>query len=165
MAQYVIEFGAEKLRFIGEAIRASLAEPHEIVIDSTQNEMSYADTGKTLCEVLEDLEAGIVRSAIIRNSDPRIRYALITSPKVHVPGLTLWMGTIEVGVENWRFIWDLLLRQFGLKFVCAGAEEGVELSDEQISPGTFPWTAHHLIVAAVRMDDHSDWVVRDRVAL
>jgi hypothetical protein len=91
MPQYVIEFGAEKLRFIGAAIEASLAEPHDIAIDSSPDAMSYATTGRGLREVLDDLEEGIAAPAIIRNGDPRIRYALITSPGVHAPQLTLWM--------------------------------------------------------------------------
>jgi hypothetical protein len=74
------------------------------------------------------------------------------------------MGTIEIGVENWRFAWDLLLRQAGLTFVCVGAEEGVELGDEQVSAETFPWADYHLLVGAVRTDDESERVIRERVA-
>jgi hypothetical protein len=117
-----------------------------------------------LREVLDDLEAGIAASAIIRNGDPRIRYALITSPKTHAPQLTSWMGTIEIGAEDWRFIWDLLLSRTELNFVCACAEEGVELGDEQISPEAFPWAADQLLAGAVRTDAQSERVVRKRVA-
>ncbi len=163
MPQYVIEFGGEQLRFIGAAIEAILAHPHNIAIDSTQDQMSYAETGKSLSEVLNDLETGTAASAVIRNGDSRIRYALISSPKLHATR-SWWMGTIEIGVENWRFAWDLLLRQAGLTFVCVGAEEGVGLGDEQVIAETFPWTDYHLLVGAVRTDDQSEWVIRERVA-
>jgi len=162
MPQYVIEFGGEQLRFIGAAIEASLAQPHNLAIDSTQDPMSYAATGRSLSEVLNDLETGTAASAIIRNGDSRIRYALISSPKLHATR-SWWMGTIEIAVENWRFAWDLLLRQAGLTFVCVGAEEGVELGDEQVSLETFQWADFHLLVGAVRTDAQSDWVIRERV--
>lgn len=49
----------------------------------------------------------------------------------------------------------LLLKQTGLKFVCVGADEGIELGDGQISPERFPWTASELLVGAVRVDEKS----------
>ena len=160
MPQFVVEFGAQQLRFVAEAIKLNLAEPSRISIDSADREMSYADTAKTFDEVLNDLAGGTVASAIIRTSDARIRYALITSPRTHVPPLTLWMGTIEISVENWTFAWEALLKQTGLSFVCVGLEEGIELGDEQISPGTFPWSAPGLVAGAVRTDPQSDWTQR-----
>lgn len=157
MPQFVIEFGAHQLQVVADAIKLNLAQPSRISIDTTDSQMSFADTAKTFDEVLNDLAAGTVASAIIRTSDPRIRYALITSPSIHIPPLTLWMGTIEIGVENWAFVWEALLKQTGLRFVCVGMEEGVELGDEQISPETFPWDAHGLLAGAVRIDGQSDW--------
>lgn len=160
MPQFVIEFGARQLGAVAEAIKLTLARPSRISIDSTDYEMSYSDTAKAFDEVLSELERGTVASAIIRNNDPRIRYALITSPRTHVPPLTLWMGTIEIGLDNWTFAWEALLKQLGLCFVCIGLEEGVELGDEQISPETFPWSAHGLLAAAVRKDAQSAWTQR-----
>jgi hypothetical protein len=160
MSQYVIEFGAEQLRFVADAIKLNLPEPRQICIDSSHGEMSYAETAKTFDEVLNDLAAGTVASAIIRTSDLRIRYALITSPQIHVPRLSLWMGTIEVAVENWNFVWNALLKQVGLRFACVALEEGVELGDEQISPETLPWEADGLLAGAVRTNGESDWTQR-----
>jgi|SRR5579872_5706646 len=163
MPQFVIEFGAERLETVSAAIKANLVEPLRISIDSSESEMSYSDTTETLDEVITELAAGSVRSAIIRTSDPRIRYGLITSPRVHVPPLTLWMGTIELGVDDWNFVWDALLRQSGLRFVCVGLEEGVEVSDEQMSPETFPWDVDGLLAAAVRSDVKSEWTRRPAI--
>jgi hypothetical protein len=126
--------------------------------------MWYTDTAKEFREVLNDLEIGSATSISIWNSDPRIRYALITSPTLHVPPMRLWMGTIETVVSNWWFAWDLLLKQNGLRFVCVGAEEGVEIGDEHITPDTFPWTASKLLAGAVRSDEESEWTIRERAS-
>jgi hypothetical protein len=160
MPQFVVEFGAEQIRFVVAAIRSTIAEPFRIKIDSANAEMCYSDTAKTLDEVSIDLQAGSVVSTIIRTGDARIRYALITSPKVHVPPLGLWMGTIEVQVEDWSFVWDTLVRQSGLRFICVGLEEGVELGDDQISVETFPWRENGILAAVVRDDAEGEWTQR-----
>jgi hypothetical protein len=160
MPQFVIEFGAEQLESVASAIKATVAEPLRISIDSEESEMSYSATARTLDEVATDLATGSVPSAIIRTTDPRIRYALITSPRIHVPPLALWMGTIEVTVEEWQFVWDALLDKPGLRFVCVAREEGIEVSNQQISPETFPWDVDGLLAAAVRTDEHSEWTRR-----
>lgn len=163
MSQYVIEFGAAELQSIGKAIETCLAMPYGIFVDGIDKKRCYARAATALDEVLKDLAAGTALSVTIRNNDHRIRYGLITSPQTHVPQLSLWMGTIEVGVEDWAFVWDLLLTQSELRFVCVGSEEGVELSDEQISVETFPWAEWPLLIGAVRSDKGSEWIVRARV--
>ncbi len=70
------------------------------------------------------------------------------------------MGTIEVTVEEWQFVWDALLDKPGLRFVCVAREEGIEVSNQQISPETFPWDVDGLLAAAVRTDEHSEWTRR-----
>lgn len=100
MSQYVIEFGAEQLRSVVDAIKLILPEPRQIWIDSSHGTMSYTSTAKTFDELVNDLATGIVASAVIRTTDAAIRCALITSPKIHIPPLTLWMGTIEIAVEK-----------------------------------------------------------------
>ena len=87
---------------------------------------------------LSELAGGTIASPIIRTSDPRIQCALITSPRTHVPPTILWMGTIEIGVENWTFVWDALLMQPGLCFVCVGMEEGMELGHPRGTPEKRP---------------------------
>jgi hypothetical protein len=160
MSQYVVEFGAEQLRLVADAIKLILPEPRQICIDSSHDKMSYTSTAKTFDEVVNDLATGIVASAVIRTTDAAIRYALITSPQIHIPPLALWMGTIEIAVENWTSTWDALLKQPGLRFVCVGLEEGLELRDEQISPETFPWEADGLLAGAVRANGETDWTQR-----
>jgi len=89
--------------------------------------MHYLSTEKLLAEVVADLEVGSAASAVIRGADDRIRYALITNPRFNKSGLSKWMGTVEVGVDAWSFVWDVLLAQPELLFACVGREEGVEL--------------------------------------
>ena len=75
------------------------------------------------------------------------------------------MGTIEIAVENWSFVWDDLLANPNLLFVCVGDPEGVELCDEQISVDSFPWAEWPLVVGAVRSTEGNKWVVRHRMVV
>jgi hypothetical protein len=163
MAQYVIEFGSENLGHVVEAINNCLDGPYSIEPRDLRHEPASGKIEASLNELSEALESGELGSVTIRNGDSRIRYGLITSPKLDGCQLSLWMGTIELGVEDWRFVWDRLLHQNGLKFVCVGAEEGVELADGQITFETFPWTEWPLLVGAVRTTE-SEWAIRDRRA-
>jgi hypothetical protein len=47
MAQFVVEFGAEQLRFVAAAIKATVSEPFRISIDSADVAMSYSETTNT----------------------------------------------------------------------------------------------------------------------
>lgn len=160
MAQFVVEFGAEQLRFVLEAIKSTVSEPFRMSVDAADSQMFYTGTSKNLDEVAVALQERTVASVCIRTGDPRIRYALITSPMVHVPPLGLWMGTVEVQVDDWSFVWDALVRQAGLRFVSVGLEEGLELSDDLITIETFPWHEQRLLAGAVRDTVQSDWCQR-----
>jgi hypothetical protein len=73
------------------------------------------------------------------------------------------MGTIEIGEEEWKSVWDRLLEETSLWFVCVGHEEGVELCDAQIDPDGFPWTEWPLLVGAVRFGGNPGaWFIRKR---
>jgi hypothetical protein len=114
--------------------------------------------------VLAALETGTATSAVVRNLDERIRYGLIANPRFNRSDLSLWMGTIEIGVEQREPVWERLLKESHLRFVCVGREEGVELRDEQIHADTFPWTEWPLLIGAVRASDISaEWIIRRRV--
>lgn len=160
MSQYVIEFGADRAQAIASAIGLCLPSPHHISVDTADRQMNYVKAERGLADVVADLKAGVVASAVIRCNDERMRYALIVCPRFNNSGLSKWMGTIEVCVEDWSFVWDALLVRTDLLFVCVGAEEGVELRDEQLNVELFPWTQWPLLVGALRMDSGLDWVVR-----
>jgi hypothetical protein len=70
------------------------------------------------------------------------------------------MGTVEVTGPNWKDIWNLLLAKSDLRFVCVGMEEGIELTDEVLSPETFPWNAWPAVISALRSNDGT-WVVKE----
>ena len=72
------------------------------------------------------------------------------------------MGTVEYTARDYQGIWDLLLNVPNLSIVCLGFERGVDLRDEQLQVGTFPWDQSPLVIGAVR-DSESDsnaWIVR-----
>lgn len=165
VSQYVIEFGAETVRAIAEAITRVLLAPYDISVDEPQRECNYVSVDKPLSLVIDDLEKGAVASAIIRGRDERIRYALITRPRFNKSKLSKWMGTIEVTFEDWSFAWESLLEQNDLLFVCVGEEEGVELSDEQLGPDAFPWTQWPLLIGAIRSRADRQWVTRTRASV
>ena len=101
MSQFVIEFGADQVAAISAAIASCIPSVLTIAVD-VGGEFAYAQTEKSLTRVVADLETGALASAVIRCSDERIRYALIHSPLFNQAGFTKWMGTIELGVEEWR---------------------------------------------------------------
>jgi hypothetical protein len=138
--QYVIEFGADQLQSIADALSRCMEPPLDISLDAPGAEMHYVAAGDLLAGVLAALETGTATSAVVRNLDERIRYGLTTNPRFNRSDLSLWMGTIEIGIEQWEPVWEMLVKESHLRFVCVGREEGVELRDEQIHADTFPWT-------------------------
>jgi hypothetical protein len=162
VAQFVIEFGAPHAHAVAGAISDCLSPPLTITVDDKTAEMSYVSTDRPLERVIADLEAGTAYSAIIRNTDERIRYALVASPRFNNSSLSMWMGTIEVSSEDWKFVWDRILEHPDLRFICVGDEEGVELRDEQISVDAFPWTEWPLLIGAVRSAGPGEWTIRRR---
>jgi hypothetical protein len=165
MSQYVIEFAAESVQAIAAAIALCLSQPINISVDEAGRECHYVETERLLTQVIADLEAGTVASAVIRCTDERIRYALICSPLFSKSGLSKWMGTIELTVEDWSFVWNALLANPDLLLVCVGEPEGVELCDRQISVDSFPWTEWPLLVGAVRSTESREWVIKRRTAI
>lgn len=151
------------LQLTAAAIVLCLPPPYATSIDRALKELYYAATEEPLMQVIADLEAGTVASAVIRCSDERIRYASIFSPGFNKSGLSKWMGTIEVTVENWSFVWGALLTNPDLLFVCVGDPEGVELCDGQINSDDFPWTQWPLLIGAVRSEESREWVIRRRL--
>ena len=82
MSQYVIEFGAERVQPIADAISLCLRSLTNIAVDEACQEFQYFKTERSLAKIAANLEAGTVASAVIRCTDERIRYALITKPVI-----------------------------------------------------------------------------------
>lgn len=162
MSQYVIEFGSERIGPVARSIQACLDRPRKPVAYNLKHELAPGDAATSFTDSLKALESGDLGFVTFANSDSRIRYGMITSPRLDGCTSKLWMGTIELGVGDWRFVWDELLLQDGLKFVCVGAEEGVELTDGQITAETFPWTEWPLVIGAVKSPNR-EWVIRERL--
>jgi hypothetical protein len=67
-------------------------------------------------------------------------------PNFNGQDLAMWMGTIELTANDWRPYWDRLLQFDGLVFTCVGDEEGVELSDQELTVDSFPSDEWPLLV-------------------
>ena len=166
MAQVVIEFGSATLGPVLDAMVSLIDQPSvlEMELRSGGGLTSPATKGaiEALSQKFTDRE---IASVTFRTETNEIRYGLILEPRFNGQDLAMWMGTVELTTEEWRPYWDKLLRFDGLAFVCVGDEEGVELSDQNLTVSSFPWNEWPLMAAALRGNEGqgSDWVVRERV--
>jgi hypothetical protein len=158
--QLVFEFGSYELRPVAEAIRRAVRElPYDIqYLPATGTD--YIPTNDTL----ESAEAKLARREIsafsVHPREGMVRYALILKPYFEGQSLSLYLGTIEYTGRDYEPIWDLLLATAGLTFVCLGLEEGVELTDTQLTLETFPWGEWPVVIAALRDTGSGLWTTR-----
>jgi hypothetical protein len=89
-----------------------------------------------------------------------VRYVLLYCPHFAASNLSLWLCTVEYTDETWKAFWSELGANVAVRFACVSQEEGLLISDEQLSPDTFPWSDPSLLAAAVRSDSGA-WVSRE----
>lgn len=164
MAQIVIEFGAPSLRPILDAMLSVIGTPSAIEMEPVLGNGEVCSATK---EAIDDLSRRFataqIRSVTFRTESESVRYGLILAPHCWGQDLSMWMGTVELTDEDWRQCWDVLLRHDSLAFVCAGNEEGVELTDDQLTIASFPWDEWPMLAAALRTEgDDRGWVTRER---
>jgi hypothetical protein len=112
--------------------------------------------------VLGVISSGDVTAFAISPRAAAIRYVLALRPFFEGEALSLYTGTIEYTGRNYAPIWETLLQTPGLKFVCVGYEEGVQLRDDRLSVETFPWKDWPLVIGALRSNpDSKSWVIRE----
>lgn len=168
MAQVVIEFGSATLGPVLDAMVSLIAHPSvlEMQLRSGGGITSPATEGaiQSLPQKFTNRE---IASVTFRTEPDEIRYGLILEPCFNGQDLRMWMGTIELTTEGWRQYWDRLLQFDGLIFVCVGDEEGVELTDGNLSISSFPWDEWPLLAAALRSTGEmgSEWVIRERAGI
>jgi hypothetical protein len=164
MAQIVIEFGAPTFDPVINALLSVIGTPTTIEIEYPSNERQSCPATKEFMEIVSGkLTDGRLVSVTIRTDCEDIRYGLISRPDSGGYFRSMWMGTVEVTTEDWRRYWDALLRFESLAFVCVGDEEGVELTDENLTVDSFPWDEWPILVGALRAGDgETGWVVRER---
>ncbi len=162
MAQIVIEFGAPTLGTIMDATLSVIGTPTviEIELRSGGGQVFAMDYLETLSRQLTD---GQVLSATFRTESKEVRYGLIIRPHYGGQNRSIWMGTVELVTTEWRPYWEALLQFDGLSFVCVGDEEGVELTDDNLTVTSFPWDEWPLLVGALRAEEEGNsWVIRER---
>lgn len=158
--QLVFEFGSHEFRPVVEAIRRAIGEiPYDIqCLPATGTD--YIPTNDTL----ESVEAKLARTEISAFSlHPRegmVRYALILKPHFEGNSLSQYLGTIEYAGRDFWPVWDLLLKTPELTFACLGFEEGLELTNAQLTPKTFPWGDWPVVIAALRDAGSGLWTTR-----
>jgi len=160
--QLVFEFGSHQIGPTVDAIRrviGGLSYGLECVPKGSE---TNEPTNDSLESAATRLETGEILSFTLRPSEGMIRYALVLSPFFQGESLSLYFGTIEYTGENYASIWDLLLNTPGLIVVCLGYDEGVELSDAQLSVESFPWGEWPLAIGALRNYPSSNsWITRE----
>lgn len=166
MAQVVIEFGSQTFGPVRDAMLSLIGTP--IAIDT-----EFRSGGGETCSATEDVVEAIFRkladgqiaSATFRTKSEGVRYGLILQPRYNGQNLSMWMGTLELTTEDWRRYWDALLRFEALAFVCVGDEEGVELTDDDLTVSSFPWDEWPMLAGALRGGEGATgWVMRERTS-
>jgi hypothetical protein len=159
VAQIVIEFVSESVavlvRFLSAAVRPvnSVRVLRCLKKDSLEYEPFEGDFQTLILSATN----GEVCSAIMFSAG-RFRHGLFTCPNFNRSKLSSWMGTIELTDDTWQPILTKLMEIPQLRVVCVTEEEGLELTDAQLSASTFPWTDPSILACAVRRDDGS-WEV------
>ncbi|HTQ58826.1 MAG TPA: hypothetical protein VMI32_01275 [Candidatus Solibacter sp.] len=160
--QLVFEFGSDKVSTVVEAIRRAVGDvPYDMTCLPASG-TEYVPTNDTLESAETKLAKGDISAFSLHPREGMVRYALILKPYFDGQSLSLYLGTVEYTGRNYEPIWDSLLATQGLAFVCLGLEEGIELTDDQLTLETFPWTSWSLVIAALRDPPGSaTWTTRE----
>ena len=165
MAQVVIEFGSATLDPVLDAMVSLIEQPSVLEMElRSGGGMTSPATQWAIGALSQKFADREIASVTFRTEVEGIRYGLILEPRFNGQDLAMWMGTIELTTEEWHRYWKILLQFDGLAFVCVSDEEGVELSDGNLSVSTFPWDEWPVLAAALRDNEGkgSDWVIRER---
>ena len=162
MAQIVIEFGASSLGPVMDAMPSLMGTPTAIETDFVSGMREACPAAKDSFDTLsQKLTDGEVVAVTFRTGSKVVRYGLILRPRYRGQDLSMWLGTVELGTEDWRRYWDALLRCDALTFACVGDEEGVDLTDNDIAVDAFPWGEWPMLVGALRAGEGgTGWVIR-----
>ena len=164
MSQIVVEFGAPEYHPTLSALLAMIERPTAIVTEcKTGGSEQFSATPEAIEAISQKFEHGEIVSATFRTESEGVRYGLITAPHYNGQRLSMWLGTVELTAIDWRSYWNALLRLDGLMFVCVGDEEGVELTDDNLTLASFPYNQWPMVVGALRNEQSGpSWVIRER---
>jgi len=162
MGQYVLEIGSTSLDVLGKIVEQTITGQASIDILEWEcrESMVYTPSDLPMSAILQRLSAHSFASALWRDVGSAVRYVLLYCPHFANSSLGLWLCTVEYTDETWRALWSGLGAYPSVRFACVSQEEGLIISDDQLSPDTFPWSDRALIVAAVRSASEA-WVFRE----
>jgi hypothetical protein len=160
---YVLQIIGDDLSEVAEGVRSLIGTPERIEVAPNESSgPNYVPTAEDWDSSLRRLREGTLAAAIIRTSTPGIRFGLVTAPNVFGGRLSQWVGTVDFAApaQDWRTVWSTVLRDERLLAASLSLDDGIELSDEQLSVDRFPWEESRLVVAAVRGADGT-WMTRE----
>lgn len=157
-----MEIGSTSLEALSNIVERSVAgQPSLHLLDWGHREsMTYTPSAIPLSDVLQGLTDQSIASAMWRDIGGGIRYLLLYCPRFSNSHLGLWVCTIEYTDEAWKSLWDELGTNPSFRFACVSQDEGLVVSEDQLSPDTFPWSDQSLLAAAVRSAS-GKWVSRE----
>jgi len=160
---YVLQVIGEDLSAITESVfpLIGVAERIEVAVNDPSGP-NYVAAAGDLDATLRSLQDGTIAVASLRTSKPGIRSALLMAPNIFGGRLARWMGSIDftAPAQNWRSVWSTALSHERLAAASLSLDDGIELSDEQLSIDRFPWQESRLLIAGVRAADGA-WVIRE----
>jgi hypothetical protein len=164
MGQYVLEIGSPSLGVFSEIVQQNLlgSSGLQILPWAERESMAYSPSELSLREVMDGLVAQSLASAVWREMKSGVRYVLLYCPHFASCGLSLWLCTVEYTDETWKTLWQELEAYPDVRFACVSQDEGLFVSDDQLSPDTFPWSDPSLLAAAVRSVSGA-WVSHESV--
>lgn len=160
---YVLQVIADDLSGIIESVLPLVGVPERIEV--APNELggpNYVPAAGDLDWTLHSLQDGTLAAASLRTSTSGIRSVLLMAPNPFGHGLSRWMGSIDftTPAQHWRDLWSEVLSRGTLMAASLSLDDGIELSDDQLSVDTFPWEESRLVIAAVRAPNGA-WVTRE----
>ncbi len=164
MAQIVIEFGAPRLGPVMDAMFSLIGTPIAIETELLSGGAGTCPDAQDAFDFLsEKFTDGEIVAVTFRTGSEAVRYGLILRPRYGGQKLSSWLGTVELTTEDWRQYWDALLRFEALAFVCASDEEGVALTDCDLTLTSFPWDERQMLAGALRTGEGvTGWVIKER---
>lgn len=133
-------------------------DPHLCRCEVAHNVLDYGQCDD-FDSAISDLRNRQAVSVVLRPETKTFIYALVNEPHFNGSKRPGWFGTIEYTEIDYAPVWKQLLNERGLRVVCLGFEEGVELDEmEQLSPEQFPWRSEWLVIGAVR-NGAGDWQI------
>ena len=160
--QFVFTIAAESLSPVMFAVESCLSDQAYSIAACRSAADGFTELSDDLGDTVTKLEKGEFRTILFRPDKGPIEFSLVHHPSVSGRTLSLYSATFEYTSRNWPVLWNLLLNRPGLRVVSLGMEEGVELSDDMLSPASFPWNKWPVIIAAVRSDKFdAQWVIAE----